>query len=125
QVDRAQSGRGGDDAGGGGGEGAIVDLGQDQNAHHRASISSTSARMMAASSDADPTMLPAGRSGGGAMASMARRGARSTPSSAAGRTASGLERAFITMGRAALRGVLSRRSAVTTQGRGRRSVSLP
>src|SRR5690606_8512758 len=77
QVDRAQSGRGGDDAGGGGGEGAIVDLGQDQNAHHRASISSTSARMMAASSDADPTMLPAGRSGGGAMASMARRGARS------------------------------------------------
>ena len=50
--------------------------------------------------------------------SMVRRGARSTPNSAAGRTASGFWRAFITIGSAALRGVLRRRSAVTMAGSG-------
>ncbi|MCY1553297.1 hypothetical protein D9M68_897670 [compost metagenome] len=59
------------------------------------------------------------------MLSMVRRGARSIPNSATGRTASGLERAFITMGSAALRGVLRRRSAVTMAGSGTAIVSRP
>src|SRR5690606_32225605 len=106
-------------------ENAVVDFGENQDAHQIASISLTAVAMTAASSETEPTVLPATRSAGGDTFSTLRRGARSTPNSSTGRTASGLERAFITMGRAALRGVLRRRSAVTMAGSGRAMVSRP
>src|SRR5690606_18610104 len=94
-FDRAERTGPGDDAGGGGGEAAKIVIGQHQNGHQSASMPERSAAMKVASSPIEATTLPATRSAGGEMLSTIRRGARSTPNSAAGRTASGLERAFI------------------------------